>query len=138
MWCRNVCGERARGLCGIIGWQCIDVKTLAFSSGVEKGAQIDYSYSMFLEDKKKLIIIVLLLGIVLSVPSLTRAGIYRYIDEAGRITDPHRFANPALTSFHEESPPPSLESLTGEAYAPRDFTLPDSGPHDDATSTAEG
>jgi len=40
---------------------------------------------MFLKNKKKLIIIMLLLGIVLSVPSLTRAGIYRYIDEAGRI-----------------------------------------------------
>ena len=44
------------------------------------------------------------------------------IDRRWRPTDPHRFTTPSQSSFLPEAPPATLESLTGEAYAPRDFS----------------
>lgn len=54
------------------------------------------------------------------------------IDQRWRPTDPHRFTQPRQTSFDEDQPPQSLQSLTGEAFAPRDFSrvmLPEVGTH---------
>lgn len=54
------------------------------------------------------------------------------LDQRWRPTDPHRFTTPRQTSFSEPQPTPTIESLTGEQYAPRDFTrvmLPVVGRH---------
>ena len=88
-------GRTSRNLSRIICCESIDVKALAFSSRVEKGAQIDYSYSMFLKNKN---ILIILLGLLLlpTLHSSASAAIYRYVDAAGRM----HFTNVPTTTLY--------------------------------------